>query len=309
MAAELHFPAMGTRVHVFVHGDPALLTFARERIEHLEHRWSRFLPSSEVSALNALSGRPVVVSEDTVQLVAAGIDAWRATDGRFDPTVLGDVVRAGYDATYDVVARRGGHGSSPLQRGCGDITFDRVTSIVELPAGVGFDPGGIGKGLAADLVVDELLAAGALGACVNIGGDVRVEGDAPDGGAWLVAIEDPATEHEIASVTLGAGGVATSTTARRTWTADGAAMHHIIDPDTGEPASTAVVSATAIARRATGAEVMAKAAVLAVQGDALDAIIRLGGEGLVVDRDGMVATSPGFSAFRTGHARTSEAVR
>ena len=301
MAAETHFRAMGTGVHVFVHGDPALLTFARVRIDHLEQRWSRFLPTSEVSALNALAGRPVVVSQDTVQLVAAAVDAWRATDGRFDPTVLGDVVRAGYDTSYEVVAKRGGLGSSTLQRGCGGIAFDRVTCIVELPAGVGFDPGGIGKGLAADLVVDELLVAGALGAIVNIGGDVRVEGIAPDGGGWVVSIEDPTSDREIAAVRLEAGGVATSTTARRTWSAGDATMHHIIDPGTGAPAESTIVSATAISRRAASAEVMAKAAMLAAPESALDAITSLGGDSLVVHRDGRITTSPGFAAFAHEH--------
>ncbi|MFI5046169.1 MAG: FAD:protein FMN transferase [Acidimicrobiia bacterium] len=308
MAAETYFRAMGTSVHVLVHGDPALLAFARERIDHLERRWSRFLATSEVSALNALAGTPVVVSDDTVELVAAAVDAWRATNGRFDPTVLGDVLRAGYDTSYEIVATRGGLGSSTLQHGCGGIRFDRVTCIVELPAGVGFDPGGIGKGLAADLVADELLAAGALGACVNIGGDVRVEGLAPDDGSWVVAIEEPVSDREIAAVRLGAGGVATSTTARRTWTAGRATMHHIIDPDTGSPAVSEIVSATAISRSARSAEVMAKAAVLAPAESALDAITVLGGVGLVVDRHGLITTSPGFAAFAPDHVAPREAL-
>ena len=62
---------------------------------------------------------------------------------------------------------------------------------MRLPAGSGFDPGGIGKGLAADIVSAELLAAGARGACVNLGGDLRVTGEAPGGGTWTVAVEHP----------------------------------------------------------------------------------------------------------------------
>jgi thiamine biosynthesis lipoprotein len=307
MAAETHFRAMGTSVHVFVHGDRALLALARERIDHLERRWSRFLPTSEVSALNTLAGRPVIVSHDTVQLVAWAVGAWRATHGLFDPTVLGDVIRAGYDASYEIVAERGGLGSSTLHRGCADIRIDRETCVIELPAGVGFDPGGIGKGLAADLVVDELLAKGALGAIVNIGGDVRVEGIAPDEGSWLVAIEDPTSDREIAAVRLEAGGVATSTTARRMWSADNVRMHHIIDPSTGAPAVSTIVSATAVARRAASAEVAAKAALLAPDGAALDTITRLGGAGLVIDHYGLVTTSPGFAAFALEHVESGRA--
>ena len=60
---------------------------------------------------------------------------------------------------------------------------------MRLPAGAGFDPGGIGKGLAADLAVAEALTEGAAGVCVNLGGDVRLEGSAPDGGAYDVLID------------------------------------------------------------------------------------------------------------------------
>ena len=220
MAAETHFRAMGTGVHVFVHGDPALLTFARERIEHLEHRWSRFLPSSEVSALNALAGRPVVVSRGHRAARRRG----HRRLARHRRTIRPDRARrrGARGLRHDVRRRRRARrtrrelAAARLRR----HPFDRVTSIVELPAGVGFDPGGIGKGLAADLVVDELLAAGAHGACVNIGGDVRVEGDAPDGGDVARCDRGPGRRRTRSpSVSLGAGGVATSTTARRTWTA------------------------------------------------------------------------------------------
>ncbi|HEX5588002.1 MAG TPA: FAD:protein FMN transferase, partial [Acidimicrobiia bacterium] len=174
---------------------------------------------------------------------------------------------------------------------------DRDLGLVELPEGVGFDPGGVGKGLAADLVVEALLAAGALGACVNIGGDVRVEGIPDDGGRWLVAIEDAATSRAIAAVGLEAGGVATSTTAKRTWTAGDASMHHLIDPSTGAPLVSPTVSATALARTAVRAEVLAKAALLAPARSALETITALDGEGLTVDHHGAVATTPGFGAF------------
>src|SRR2546428_658254 len=78
---------------------------------------------------------------------------------------------------------------------------------VRLPVGTGFDPGGIGKGLAADSVVDELRADGAAGVCVNIGGDVRVEGDSPSGEAWTVAVEHPDRPGAIARVGIRRGAV------------------------------------------------------------------------------------------------------
>ena len=88
-------------------------------------------------------------------------------------------------------------------------------------AGVGFDPGGIGKGFAADLVLDELLAEGAGGACVNLGGDVRVGGLGPDGGDWTVTVEDPRDPAgpPLVTLLLADGAVATSSRCRRRWRA------------------------------------------------------------------------------------------
>ena len=83
---------------------------------------------------------------------------------------------------------------------------------MRLPRGTGFDPGGIGKGLAADIVVDELRAAGAEGVCVNLGGDVRVEGAGPTGDGWTIAVDYPERARPIARIGIARGAVATSTT-------------------------------------------------------------------------------------------------
>ena len=107
------------------------------------------------------------------------LDAWRVTGGRFDPTVLGAVRRAGYDACFESLpaAREGSPTStSTPQTGAADVLVDPATNIVMVPPGVGFDPGGIGKGFAADIVSGEAIDAGATGVCVNIGGDVACPG-------------------------------------------------------------------------------------------------------------------------------------
>ena len=95
---------MGTDAHVIVvGGSQSLLDAARMRIEQLEQRWSRFLPESEISRLNHRAGEPVAVSADSVELVTRALQAWRVTNGRFDPTVLGAVIRAGYDRSFDLI--------------------------------------------------------------------------------------------------------------------------------------------------------------------------------------------------------------
>src|SRR5438552_5965287 len=201
MAADIRFRGMGSDVHVIVVGPPRLVGLARRRLADLERRWSRFLPDSEVSRLNEAGGRLVTVSDETRLLVERALTGWRITGGLFDPTVLGDVVRAGYDRSFDRLGPLAAAGSSTWERGaCGVVVTD--DGHVRLPPGVAFDPGGVGKGLAADLVAGELVAAGAAGACVNVGGDIRVRGVAPGGGAWRVDIEDPAGTGAIGRVAI-----------------------------------------------------------------------------------------------------------
>jgi thiamine biosynthesis lipoprotein len=168
---------------------------------------------------------------------------------------------------------------------------------VTVPRGVGFDPGGIGKGLAADLVVDELVAEGASGACVNVGGDLRAEGAGPAGGGWVVTVEEPRSSATMASVALTSGAVATSTRTRRTFGRPQEGRHHLIDPATGRPARSGLVAATIVAGRAWQAEVLAKAAFVAGARDGLRLATRFDAEALLVDDDGRTHVTPGFERF------------
>ena len=106
--AELEFRVMGTDAHVIVVGSDArharrAALVARDRLHELEARWSRFLPDSEVSRLNAASGVPVVVSSDTLGLVERAVEGWRRTHGSFDPTVLDALVAQGYDRDFGAI--------------------------------------------------------------------------------------------------------------------------------------------------------------------------------------------------------------
>src|SRR4029078_3098962 len=126
----------------------------RERIDQLERRWSRFVPGSEISRLNIHAGRRLVMSDDTVLLVRRAIEAWRLTGGAFDPSVLGDVVRAGYDRSFEQLRGSAAPGRAAAATAAGvhlgPLTSEQIEidgCWVRLPTGTGFDPGVIGKGL------------------------------------------------------------------------------------------------------------------------------------------------------------------
>jgi FAD:protein FMN transferase len=271
---------MGTSAHVAVVGAPAgldrhldgYLDRAVARLEQLEARWSRFRRTSEICALNDGGGGPRIVSDDTALLVERCIEAWNMTAGAFDPTVHDAMVANGYDRDFAAIPAVADDTRARVPaRGLGDVVVDRACGLVWLPEGVRLDAGGIGKGLAADLVSRELLDAGAAGVCVNLGGDLRVAGAAPDGSAWNVSIEDPFDASRVlARVALSDGAMATSSRLRRTWTRADALVHHIIDPHTGAPACTPLVAVTAVAPQGWRAEVAATYALLAGEAVTLD---------------------------------------
>jgi thiamine biosynthesis lipoprotein len=292
---------MGSDVHVvLVGGALTSLELARDLLAELESRWSRFRDDSEVSIMNRQAGRPVPVSGATLALVERALEGARVTGGRYDPTVLRALERAGYDRTFAEVDRNAAR--TPIEApeplpvaGYDRIMVDRAASTVTVPRGVGFDPGGIGKGFAADLVVEALLLDGAAGACVNVGGDLRMEGESPNSGPWLAGIEHPTRSRLAALLSLDRGAVATSARTRRTW---GDGRHHLIDPATGLPATTEAVSATAVAAEGWQAEVLSKAAFLAGPLDGPALLGMHGAEGLVIDGGGEVHESRGLHAFR-----------
>jgi len=291
----MKFRVMGTEAHVIL-VDPAegAEAYAKSRLQELERRWSRFLPASDVSRLNGAPGAFVIVSADTLFLLATMKQAWRVTGGRYDPTLLAAINAAGYSASYDGSGRASST-SAAATSDCtiDDVTLDPATSSVIVPARLGIDPGGIGKGLAADMVVTELLQGGSGGALVSVGGDLAAAGTAPSAEGWHVAIEDPFdASREHLRLALEAGGIATSSTLTRTWTSDGSRRHHVIDPATQACATTDLAAVTVVARAGWEAEAHATAALLSGSERALDYLERHELDGIVTTLDGSTRMTP-----------------
>jgi thiamine biosynthesis lipoprotein len=150
--------------------------------------------------------------------------------------------------------------------------------------------------------VAELLAAGADGALLSVGGDLRAAGTPPEPGGWVVDVADPHDEaRAVARVVVADGGVATSGTDVRRWrTRAGDAVHHVLDPATGRPAGAGrpidVVAATVVAGTGAWADALAKAALVDWAGSAplLDAV---GAGACVVTADGRTSANECWARF------------
>ena len=292
MIERVHrFRAMGSECALTISSSDAstaaaLASRAESVVTHLESLWSRFRSDSELMELNRHAGSPRGVGPDTFSLIAASIDAWRRTGGLFDPTMLDALVDAGYGRTFEDLGEDLGEPRDGAVAGMvappsaarsgrtrpDAIILDEERAFVTVPEGVHLDLGGIAKGAAADTVADVLERGGAFGACVDLGGDIAVFGLRPGGRAWVIAVDDPAAPGaDLAVLRLGRGAVATSSRVRRRWSHGGQDAHHLIDPRTGRPAVTDLLSVSVIASSAMWAEVHAKAALIAgsVEGEGL----------------------------------------
>jgi thiamine biosynthesis lipoprotein len=246
---------------------------AEKAVQALFDEWesvlSRFRPESELSRLNARAGRPIAVSSLLYDVVASALAGARATRGAFDPTLLPDLVRLGYDRTFaDLPADASASQRLPFVGGqWRGIRLDSERRRILLPPGAALDVGGVAKGMAVDAALDRIEIELGIGtALVDAGGDLAVRGLPPGQESWQVAIEGTT-----APVALRHGALATSGSWRRRWLQGGVERHHLIDPRTGEPAASGLSSVAVASATCRQAEVAATAVFVlgATEGTAL----------------------------------------
>jgi thiamine biosynthesis lipoprotein len=304
----LGFRAMNTEVEVQLYaevgeGNAEAVAGVQRMFDTAEERMSRFKPDSELSRLNRSAGSTRRVSPLLFDVVEAAVWAASITGGIFDPTVLKVMEAIGYDRSFEQIdAGPGGEATVPIRQPSSReqypaIGLDRSRQEISLPPGVGLDLGGIGKGWTVDRAADWLAGHGPF--LINAGGDLYAYGAPPGQAGWSIGVADPRdVEQDSVRVQVRQMAVVTSTTSRRRWQRGEQTMHHLVDPRTGQPATTDAVSVTVIAPRAALAEVYAKAAlILGVEaGQAwLNRIPDV--EAILVREDGQLIYTDGFTNY------------
>lgn len=287
--------AMASPVRIVVAGPGdrrAAQVAAMGVIGAFEAACSRFDPSSELSLLNAAPSEERVVSAVFLDALAVAREAHLLSEGRFDPRVVADLMRLGYDRTFaDVTSRAEVAAASPRTgRWAPTIDGERMMACL---GGAPIDLGGIVKGLAVDRAACCLRAAG-LSGLVDLGGDGSAVG--PDV-AWSIGVEDPhGGEEPLAVIAVTEGSWATTSTRIRRWRAGDVDVHHVIDPSTGEPGGDGLAAVTVLAATATEADVHAKIAFLE-GARSIDLYCRDHElAALWVDDAGVVSSTPAFDA-------------
>jgi thiamine biosynthesis lipoprotein len=281
-------------IHVGVHVEvpPELESRAQAAINEcfawlaeVETCLTRFAPTSELSRLNAAPGTWHTVSDMLFAVLEESLRAAEATEGLFDPGLLPLLEAYGYDRDFALIAQREASAEWRVPRdlvppgGWREIELDSTQRRVRLPPGVRLDFGGIAKGWAADVALERCFAD-IPNVMIDLGGDLRVRGGSQTSFPWAIGIGDAregvgASSEPAVTLTLGAGGLATSGATQRWWTRAGERRHHLIDPRVGAPARVwvqpgddapgtlpLIATATALAPTAAHAEVAAKVALL-----------------------------------------------
>jgi thiamine biosynthesis lipoprotein len=204
----------------------------------------------------------VRVSQTLWDVFQVARQAKQLTNGLVTPALLDAIIEAGYDRPFDELP--------PLTTSVPDtaismprpltaITANATARTITLPDGMGLDFGGVAKGWAAHQAMKRLRSEGP--ALVDAGGDIAISGPRADGSPWQVGVTNPFQRgQEIETLYLNECGVATSGKDHRRWTRNGVLQHHILDPLTGQPAETDLLTVTVVAPDVMQAEAASKAA-------------------------------------------------
>lgn len=295
-----HLKAFGTSVTLALEAPEAIDRAAQllaSELDAIDRSCSRFRADSEMWDLYSAERDGVQVSPLLFEAITTACDVARRTGGAVDPTVGEAMEAIGYDRDFEEVRSV----DAPLEHrprpapGWWRVELDHSTRSVRLPPGVRLDLGASAKALAADRAAHEIASAVGCGALVSIGGDVSVAGPPPPGG-WAVGISvDSSTPPEAVGhvVSISSGGLASSSTAVRTWRRAGRKLHHIVDPRTGDVASDCWRLVTVAAASCVDANAASTAAIV-WGSEAVDRLEELALPARLVRRDGRVIATGGW---------------
>ncbi|HET6818636.1 MAG TPA: FAD:protein FMN transferase [Mycobacteriales bacterium] len=290
--------AMASRITVRLVSDESAddaehrLADALQVFHDVDRTCTRFDPTSDLMRANAQGEEWVAVSPYCFDAIVEAYAAYRRTFGRFDPRVLGDLVRLGYDRSLKHAAPSYRDATALVPRmGMGDWRPEFRRSSSEVRVGpVPIDLGGIGKGLAVRWAADRLRSD--IGSLVEAGGDCLCRGVAANGAPWRVGVEDPDDPTQpLAVLAVRDAAVATSSVRIRSWQIAGHDVHHLIDPRSGQPGGQGLAAVTVVDTDPATAEVASKTLFLTGRRGVRATAEHLGLAALWVDENGVIEWS------------------
>ena len=304
--------AMDTVMNLTVYGEKAAsaLENAEKELHTLDGAvLSRTVEGSELSALNAANGEAVSYAADDPlpKLIETALAISDATSGAFDPTLAPVLDAWGFTKETRRVPSADELAELLARTGRDKIALEKTADgyLVTLSGGAQLDLGGIAKGYAADLLRAQLEKEGVTSATLDLGGDVFVMGKKSDGSDWRIAVKDPGdTGSYLGIVSASDAFIVTSGVYERYFEENGVRYHHILDPKTGCPAESGLVSVTVLCKNGAWADALSTACFVLGTDKALALRDGLAAQGIdfelvFVTDDGRVLYTGGLAAAFT----------
>ena len=277
--------------------DTSILTGASELCHRYEMLFSRTRSESEIAIINQAAGKPVSVNQELLTFIKTSLLYCAKTHGLFDITI-GKVIEL-WDFKKGHVPHQNLVNESLKHVDYKKVRVEKGAVTLEDPCAK-IDLGGIAKGYITDALVDFLKSQGVTSGLINLGGNVFALGEKPGGTPWSVGIRMPTPSSSqknpevFASVGIRDMSVVTSGIYERAFSSNDQLYHHILDPKTGFPAKTDLVSATIIAKTSLDADGYTTALIIMGLDKALAFVERNPAlEAIFVSTDGSVHTSSG----------------
>ncbi len=260
---EKNIYAMDTVITLNLYTDGETMDTAYSKIARLigeiEDAVSRTDENSEIYALNSGSETLYYPEEITAELISAALDIAKGTGGAYNPAV------AGLTDLWQINSpdAEGIPSDAEIKEALSHLDYSGITvgedKIIKADPELKLDLGGIGKGYAAQKVI-EYLDSTAIGyGLLSFGGNVAVFGRKPDGSDFKIAVRDPMGGGTVGTVSVSSGFVSVSGSYERYREVDGVKYHHIFDPETGYPTYNGLVSVAVLSKNGTEADALSTA--------------------------------------------------
>lgn len=238
------FFAMDTVMDFTIYGESGLIDQSESLIASLESLVSVTDADSELYAINQTGSGTLTGKASS--LMEQALEICRRTDGALDLSIY-PIVRAwGFTTgSYQVPDEAEIQALLPLVD-YRKIQYDAADGDVTLPEGMKIDLGSVAKGYAGQLAAQMLREHGVQSALLNLGGNVQTVGAKPDGSPWQIGIKDPQGEDAMMVLSVEDQAVVTSGGYERYFEQDGQTYWHIMDPSTGHPADSGLISVTIV---------------------------------------------------------------
>ena len=220
------------------------------------------MEDSEIAQLNANAGKEAVpVSEDTMYLLKTAKEMDVLTNGCYDMTISPVVKAWGFtEEEHHVPTQAELDALMPLVDNDSVILSEEDQTAYLAKEGMAVDLGGIAKGYTSDAVTKLMKEEGVESALIWLGGNISAIGNKPDGNPWKIAVENPLdTNDYVGLLEVSDCSVITSGGYQRYFDQDGKRYHHIIDPATGYPSDSGLLSVTIISENGTKADALSTA--------------------------------------------------